>query len=211
MNKFIRICAVSMILGGLCIIITNCILSPFIDFTAPYSETAITTKFLYRMIFAALSVAFLLLGTVGIHVYQIEKSNNFGHITFVIVFFGCAFTLAHEWYQIFVMPDLASIDPEAVLDLNSTDGFIKYHIGTMIAIITFSVGWILFSISMLLNKVLNRMGSILVIAGFLLLPILSAITTPVWGGIIGTAVLGIAYILIGLELFRSKNLNTEIV
>ncbi len=205
MKRLIQFSGVSTIFGGIFFILTNVALSSFIDFDAPISETAQTPIFFYRMIFAAIAVSFLLFGTIGLHLHQSKNSNNFEIIAFVFAFFGTAFTLANEWYQIFVIPELAVIAPEALTSLESSSVLSIYDIGTFIAVLSFSIGWILFSISMLKSAVYSRKGPILIIAGFLIIPILSSIATPYWGGTIGTSALGLAFCILGRELLLAKN------
>lgn len=204
MKKIIQYSGISVVFGGVFLILTNAILTPLINFDAPLSETVRTSMFMYRMSFAAIAAAFLLFGTIGLYLHQSKNSNNFGHITFLFAFFGSAFVLANEWYQIFVLPELAMISPEAILSLDSSNGVSIYDVGTMLALLTFSIGWILFSISMLKNGTYSRLGPILVIAGFLIIPIFSSFLTPVWGGMIGTSVMGLAFCLLGRELLLAK-------
>ena len=69
--------------------------------------------------------------------------------------------------------------------------FVGYGLGAIIAV------------SMLLAKVFARPGPVLVIAGFFAIPLLSALISPVWGGVIGNAVLGSGFMLLGRELKRN--------
>ena len=55
--------------------------------------------------------------------------------------------------------------------LDSSDN-IGYVIGAMIALATFSIGWILFTISLLIAGRLKRLGPALVIAGFFMIPLI---------------------------------------
>lgn len=206
MEKLIKYSGIVLIMGGLSFVITNVAISPFVDFEAPFSEMLTSSSFFYRMIFAALTVVFLLFGSIGLNLYhsQIERARLFRHITFIIAFFGSAFLLANEWHQIFVLPEIAKISPEVIDKLGSSDNVSSYAIGAMIALTTFSFGWILFTISLLITRKLKRLGPALVIAGFFIIPLISGIFTPVWGGIIGSISLGIGFSLIGIELFKSS-------
>lgn len=206
MEKLIKISGIALILGGLSFVITNVAISPFVDFEAPYSEMLTSSSFFYRMIFAALTVAFLLLGTIGLYLYhsQVERARWYRLVTFIIAFFGSAFLLANEWHQIFVLPEIAKISPEVMDELGSSDNTGSYAIGAMIALTTFSFGWILFTISLLISNKLKRSGPALVIAGFFIIPLISGIFTPVWGGVIGSISLGLGFSLIGIELFKNR-------
>lgn len=205
MKQLIKYCGVALIMGGLFFVITNVAISPFVDFEAPFSEMLTSSPFFYRMIFAALTAAFLLFGTIGLYLHhsQIERARLFRHVTFIIAFFGSAFLFANEWHQLFILPEIAKISPEVMDKLDSSDN-IGYVIGAMIALATFSIGWILFTISLLIAGRLKRLGPALVIAGFFMIPLISGIFTPVWGGIIGSISFGIGFSLIGIELIKTS-------
>ena len=206
MEKLIKFSGIALVMGGLSFIITNGAISPFVDFEMPFSETLTSSPFLIRMIFAALTVALLLFGTIGLYLHhiQIERARWFRLVTFILAFFGSAFVFANEWHQIFVLPDIARISPEAMEKFDSSDDIGSYVIGAMIALVAFSIGWILFMVSLLISKKLKRLGPALVIAGFFIIPLISGIFTPVLGGIFGSISLGIGFSLIGIELIKSS-------
>ncbi|WP_297694587.1 hypothetical protein [uncultured Eudoraea sp.] len=206
MEKLIKYSGIALILGGLSFVITNVAISPFVDFEAPFSEMLTSSTFFYRMIFAALTVAFLLFGSVGLYLHhrRVERARFLRHATFILAFFGSAFLLANEWHQIFVLPEIAKISPEVMDELGSSDKISSYVIGAMLALATFSIGWILFTVYVLIAKKLKSLGPALVIAGFLIIPLISGIFTPTWGGIIGSISLGIGFTLIGIELIKSS-------
>lgn len=206
MEKLIKYSGIALIMGGLFFVITNVIISPFVDFKAPFSEMLTSSPFFFRMVFATLTLAFLLFGAIGLYLYhsQIERARLFRHVSFIIAFFGSAFLLANEWHQLFVLPEIAKISPEAIDKLGSSDNIDSYAIGAMIALATFSIGWILFTVSLLISRKLKRFGPALVIAGFFIIPLISGIFTPVWGGIIGSISLGIGFSSVGIELIESS-------
>ena len=206
MKKLTRYSAISLILGGLFFAIPNTIILPFVDFGAPFSKLLTSTPFLYRMIIAALTVAFLLFGSIGIYLHHsdTERISKFMQVSFIMAFFGSAFMLANEWHQIFVLPEIASLNPDVTNKLGSSDHVGSHAVGTMIALTTFSLGWILFSISLLISKKLKRLGPALVIIGFFIIPLISGLFTPAIGGIIGGITLGTGFSLIGIELIKSN-------
>ena len=205
MEKLIKYSGFALIMGGLSFIITNGLISPFVDFKAPFRELLVSSIFLYRMIFAAITASFLLFGTIGLYLHhvQIERARLFREVTFLVAFFGCAFLLSNEWHQIFILPEIAMISPDAIDKLDASENVGRYTFGAMIALATFSFGWILFLISVLVSKNLKPLGPSLVIAGFFIIPLLSGVLTPAWGGIIGSIFLWIGFSLIGIELIRS--------
>ncbi|MCL6274767.1 hypothetical protein M3P19_12165 [Muricauda sp. 2012CJ35-5] len=204
MKNIIQLSAISLIIGGIFFIITNSVLTPLIDFEAPTSVIAQSSIFIYRMSAAALGVGFLLFGLIGLLLAHAKNLTSFDYLSFIIVFFGNAFTLANEWYQIFVIPELAIIDPDALNSLDETVGFSLYNIGTMIALLTFTFGWIMFCITMLRIGKIARLAPIMILTGLVGIPLVSLISTPAWGGTIGTAIMGIAFVLLGRDLFTSQ-------
>jgi hypothetical protein len=206
MKKITKYSGISLILGGFFFAIPNTVILPYVDFGAPFSELLTSTSFFYRMIFAALTVAFLLFGSIGIYLHhsQIDRVRKFRQITFLIAFFGSVFMFANEWHQIFVLPEIANLGPEIMDELGSSTNTGSYAFGAMIALATFSFGWILFNISLLVSKKLKRLGPALIIVGFFVIPLISGITTPVIGGIIGGIILGVGFSLIGFELMKSN-------
>ena len=206
MEKLIKYSGVALLMGGLCFVITNAGISPFVNFEAPFSKLLTSAAFFYRMIFAALTAAFLLFGSIGLYLHHshIDRARLFKHLVFIITFFGSAFLLANEWHQIFVLPEIAKINPEVVNQLDSCESLCRYSIGAIIAVATFSTGWISFMVYLLIVKKLKRLGPALVIAGFFIIPLMSGIISPVWGGILGSISLGAGFCMIGMELIRSN-------
>ena len=204
MERVIKNGGIALVLAGLCFIITNAGISPFVNFEAPYSELLTSQLFLTRMIFAALTAFFLLFGAVGLILYQIQMGSAkfLGYFGFWMSIAGSAFLLANEWHQIFILPEIAAINPDAIDRLNTSDNFGGYDLAAIIAITSFTVGWILFALSTLISKKIKPLGPALVIAGFFVLPLLSGILTPVWGGAIGSILLGLGFSLIGRELIK---------
>lgn len=206
MEKLIKYSGIALIMGGLSFVIANVGISPFVNFEAPFSETLISPIFLYRMIFAALTASFLLFGTIGLYLHhiQIDRGRFFRHATFLLAFFGSAFLLSNEWHQIFILPEIAKLSPEVIDRLDASDNIGGYDIGAMLALATFSFGWIFFLVSVLIARNLKPLGPALAIAGFFIIPFVSGIISPVWGGIIGSISLGIGFSLIGIELIKTR-------
>ena len=92
MKNLIKICGITLILGGICFVITNAIFSPYVDFTTAYSATLTSPAFFNRMIFAALTVVLILFGSIGIYLHysEIERARIFRMIAFLLTFFSCS-------------------------------------------------------------------------------------------------------------------------
>ncbi|NNF22758.1 MAG: hypothetical protein HKN67_12510 [Saprospiraceae bacterium] len=202
MKEIIKLGGISILCGGVFFIITNALLTPFIDFKASFSEVANSEIFLYRMISAAFTVFFLLIATPGIYLYQNKRNSKFGFVAFLIAFAGGTFLFANEWYQVFILPEIAASSPDAIDLLDSSGSFSTYDFGAFLALITFTVGWLLIAIHLIRSGFKPRITPGLIIAGFFLIPILSAIISPSIGGAIGSTVLGLGFIAIGIRILQ---------
>jgi hypothetical protein len=183
-------------------LLINAGLAPFLPFDAPYAETAASSIFLWRQSLAMLATVLLLLGSIGLYLHSVDQIGRFGAIAFMLTFIGCALVLANEWCTVFFVRSLALKAPEVLTELDAAEGPSLYDIGALIALITFTIGWIIFSLSMLIGGVYSRCGPILVIAGFILIPILGAALPGVWGAIAGQGLLGSGWIVLGYELSK---------
>jgi hypothetical protein len=197
-------CGIAVVAGGALTLLINAGLSPFIEAGAPFSETAASSVFFWRQVLSALVAALLLIGSVGLHLRQAGRAGRYGMISFIMAFLGSAILLAQEWNQVFFVHELARRAPDMFWTMESAEGANLFDIGAMIALAMFTLGWIAFSISMLRAGVYSKRGPILVIAGFFAVPILAAALPDVLGMIIGNAVLGCGWILLGFELHKNQ-------
>ena len=140
MKKLIKYSGFALVVTGFLFAIPNTVILPFVDFKVPFSELLISTSFFYRMLFAALTVLFLLFGVFGIYLHHsnVERMKWFREIAFFVTFLGSAFMLANEWHQIFILPEVAQINPDVVDKLGSSDPSNRFSIGAMIALFGFS-------------------------------------------------------------------------
>ena len=192
----------SLAAGGVMTLLINSGLTPLLRPDASFSETAASSVFLYRQGLSALAAILLLFGSVGLYLRQVEHSGRFAAVAFVIAFLGTALLLAAEWSQVFLVHDLALRAPDTLRLLDSGKGPSLYDIGTMVALSTFSLGWILLAISALRSGVFSRPAPILVIAGFLAIPLLGAVLPGVWGVVVGNGVLASGWFLLGRDMTR---------
>jgi hypothetical protein len=201
-KRFFSYSGIAVALGGLLTILVNAGLTPLLDADAPYTETAVSSVFLWRQSLSALAAVLLLIGSVGLFLRQAGVSGRFGAIAFALAFLGSALLLGNEWCQIFFVRGLALRFPDTLRELESVKGPNLFDTGAMLALIVFSLGWIIFSVSMLLSGAYSRRGPIMVMAGFIAIPVLGAALPDMWGLIVGNLVLGCAWILLGRELHK---------
>lgn len=191
---------VALIAGGVLTFAVNAGLTPLLPKDASYSVTAASSTFLWRQILSALVALLLLAGTVGLHRRHAHRAGSFGSIAFVLAFAGSASLLANEWCQIFFVHGLALAEPDALDRLDAGDGLSLFDVGALSALAAFTLGWIVFSISMIRGAVHARRGPSLVLAGLFATPMFGAMLPGAWGPALGSAVLGAGWVLLGYEL-----------
>ena len=202
MNAY-RLSGIAILTGGVTLIFVNAVLTPMLATDVPFPEMMASNTYLWRLSLAAVTVFLFMIGSPGLHAYQGGRSGLFGKVAFSLTFLGCAFLFAHEWAQVFFVHSIAVAAPDALQAMEDAEGMNAFDIEALIAIVTFTIGWISFAASMLASKVFARLGPVLIVAGFFAIPLLSAATSPIWGGALGNAVLGVGFILLGRELFNS--------
>jgi hypothetical protein len=182
-STFLSSAGWALVSGGALTLLINAGLTPLPPSHLPFAETAA-----------------LLLGSVGVYLRQAERAGRFGAVAFATAFLGSASLLAVEWSQVFLVRDLALRAPEATRALETSQGPSLYDLGSMIALAMFMLGWTALAISTLRLGILSRWAAGLVIAGFVSIPLLSALLPGVWGPAAGNAVLASGWIRLGLDL-----------
>ncbi len=120
----------------------NAGLTPFLPRGAPFVEVAASTVFLLRQGLSGVAAVLLLFGTVGLYLRQAGRDGRFGGAAFALAFLGSALLVAHEWSEVFLVRDLALRAPDALRALEAPGRPGLYDVGAMIALGTFTAGWI---------------------------------------------------------------------
>jgi len=201
--KSLRMSGLAIAAGGICQIIVNVVFTPMMDIDAPTAELMASQVFLWRTALAALTVFLFMIGSSGLYSYQATRGKLFGKIAYGIAFLGSAVLFAHEWANVFFLHPMALQIPDALQALDDVEGMSSLNLEGLIVLTIFAVGWIAFSISMLLAKVFKPLGPALVIAGFFAVPLITVATSPILGGTLGNLVLGTGFVLLGRELIKS--------
>ncbi len=202
--RFIGWSGIALAAGGVLTVVINAALTPLLPSDASYAETAASTVFLWRQSLSALAAALLLGGSVGLYLRHTERAGRLGGVAFTLAFVGNALLLAHEWSQIFFVRGLALAAPAVLDKLDAAKGPSLHDVGALAALGAFAVGWIALAISMLFSGAYARRGPLLVIAGLFVGPLLSAAMPGAWAAILGSAVLGAGWIMLGHELHASQ-------
>jgi hypothetical protein len=186
--------------GGALTILINAILTPLLPRHAIFAVTAASSLFLWRQSLSAVAAALLLFGCVGLYLLEHERAGRFGAFAFAVAFLGTALLLGTEWNEVFLVRDLAQRAPAALQKLDGAPHPSLYDLGAIIPLSIFTIGWIAMAASMIRNRSLPRTASVLVIAGFFAIPILSAVIHNSSGAIAGNAILGAGWFWLGHEL-----------
>ncbi len=197
-----RLSAIAIVSGGVSLIVVNAAVTPMLDLDVPFTEMMASNAYLWRLSLAAFAVFLLMVGCPGLHAHQSAQTGLSDKVAFALAFLGCAFLFAHEWAQVFYVHGLAVAAPAALQAIEDAAGMNLYDAEAMLAIVTFSLGWIAFAISMIRARVFPRLGPILVIAGCFATPLLTAVTSVKLGGALGNAVLGSGFVLLGRSLWK---------
>jgi len=174
-STFLRVCGFALIGAGVLTILINLSLTPFLPQHAALADTAASIVFPWRQGASAVAVLLLLFGCVGLYQWQVDKAGWFGTVAFVVAFSGTAMTLCIEWAETFLVRDLAFTAPDALRALDVRHGLGLYDIGTLIALGTFAIGWIMLAASTFRTD-RAHWGAWVLIASFFLNPLLGALT-----------------------------------
>ena len=204
-DSFLRLSGCALAFGGALTFLINAILTPFLPKGVLFSTVAASPIFLWRQSASALAAMLLLFGAVGLYLRQSKRSSWFGAVAFAIAFVGSALLVASEWDQIFETRDLALRAPATLNALDSGRGLSLSNLGALIAIGTFTVGWIALAGWTLRIGVFPRRAAALVVAGFFLIPLLHAALPGSSGDILGNGVLGAGWLWLGMDMYWSSS------
>jgi len=198
---FFQVAAIALIGGGALTLLINVFLTPALPHNVSFATTAASIIFLWRQSASALAAALLLIGCVGLYLRQAERAGYFGVLAFTLALVGTALALGIEWREVFDVHDFARRAPDTLNALDAQKGLSLSNIGALIAISTFVLGWILLAIATLRTRAANRIAAWLVIAGFLVTPLLRPVLPAVWGAAVGNAILGSGLAWLGYDIF----------
>lgn len=191
------LCSRALVAGGALALLLNLLLTPRLPVEAPFDELAASGVFLWRMLVAALVAALLTVGSAGM--WRVAD-NPLRKLAAAIAFAGGLLLFAHEWNQVFFVRALALSQPGALVALEEGADMDLFDLGAMLAMTTFSLGWLMVGVSLLRSSRFARRGPLLLVGGFFLVPLLGAIVGGSWGMALGNVVLGLGWISLGRDL-----------
>jgi hypothetical protein len=197
---FTRGLGIALAAGGALTLLLNVVLTPLMPQGVPFAQAVLTPVFLWRESASALAVALLLVGSMGFYLDEADRVGAAGMVAFLLAFLGSALVLAWEWANVFVLRDLARVSPAALGSLDASKGMSLYTLGAIIPLSLFTLGWLALAISTMRAGKENRVAAAVLIAGFFVGPIASAALGAKWGGALGSATLGVGWMMLGVRV-----------
>jgi len=151
-------------------------------------------------ILAMVATLIVLLGLPGLYIRQMNETGRLGGIGFVLTFIGTACVFALNWSDGFVVPLVATLAPDFITAVFTTEAGKTLFLVVAISVVTFALGWLLLGIAIFRGRVLARWASLPAMLGALLLVFSEGMPLPVlWTG--GT-LFGLGLVWLGVSLFN---------
>jgi hypothetical protein len=184
----------------------NALLTPMLP-QGSFAQVAASPVFLLRQSLACVAALCMLFGLIGLHVSRLGRVGFFGGLAFVVAVAGAAGLFSIEWNQTFTIRDFALHAPQALNQIEDAGGLTPFDIGAIAGASAFFLGWLLTAISLLLSNQYSKLSAALVLAGFIVAPLLSAIgIAGAWAAAGASLVIGAGWLLLGLQMMRPRAL-----
>jgi hypothetical protein len=158
--SLIRWGGLAAIFGGTLLVIADLL----VTFTTGSSDTYTPTP--VEQVAAVLFLAgklLIVVGLVGLYLYQIEAAGVFGRAAFIAALIGTTLMVSSDWSEVFIAPILQQETPALVNEpptLLMVGFLLNYGLETL--------GWLLFGLVTLRARVFPRPAAALLIIGVLL-------------------------------------------
>ena len=109
------------------------------------------------------SLILLLFGLIGLYARQVEKTGMFGLVSFVLAFIGTTIAVVLVAPGATLLPLVAATAPDLFAQLTAPPAFVL-----LLFLVTYGLGFILFSVATMRAGVLPRWAGLLLIIGIVL-------------------------------------------
>lgn len=140
-----------------------------------------------------ISMLLLVLGIVGLYLYQAKEFGTIGFIIFLLTFFGAIMWAGHSWVNAFVAPILEKTAPEIIVEPPTL-----LITGVALSLYPFFLGLLLFGLWTAIKGVLPRAPAVLLIV----VPILDFIP---YGYYLSQPLAGVAILWLGFSIWKGTN------
>jgi hypothetical protein len=189
-SNLIRWSGLSALVGGALMIasdVINAVLFP----GEQGSQVMLSSTWFIVQILGLVGLALITLGLVGLYAYQAQQAGTLGLIAFVITFAGMLMVFGLLWGEPFLGPLVAEQAP----GLLSAEPSGALAVGSILSLVLFALGWLLFGLASLRAGTLPRGAAVLLIVGALLSFVLTSLDLPLWSVVLGAAVIWMGYAL----------------
>jgi hypothetical protein len=189
-SNLIRWSGLSALVGGVLIIVSdviNAVLFP----GEQSSQVMLTGSWLTIQILGLVALALITLGLVGMYACQVQQAGTLGLIAFVMTFGGMLMVFGLSWGEPFLGPLVAEQAP----GLLSAEPSGALAVGSILSIVLFALGWLLFGLASLRAGTLPRGAAALLIVGALLSFVLTLLNLPLFSVVLGAALIWTGYAL----------------
>lgn len=198
----LALCAASVLTVAI-----NAALTPQLP-SGSFAQIAASQIFLVRQSLASAAALLMLFGIIGLHVSRLGRVGVFGGFAFVLAVAGGAGLFSVEWNQLFTIRDFALHAPQSLNQVEDAPGLTPFDIGSLAAASGFFLGWLLLAISLWASKQYSRLSVALVLAGFIVAPLLSALRiSGAWAAAGASLVIGAGWFLLGWQMMRSRRIQ----
>ena len=194
--------SLSLVLGGGVAVLVHLVFTPMLPSAEGFAVVAASSAFLWRQSLSAVVAAFILLGVAEILFRPERGAPRWAAPAAALAVLGSAILIAQEWGEIFIVRTLAFESPDALLRMDKAPDTSMYDLGAMLALGFYAVGILAMAVSALRTRDAEKFGPGLVIAGMFAVPLFTALSHSVYGGIAGNLVMDAGWILWGLYRFK---------
>ena len=189
-SNLIRWSGLSALVGGALMIasdVINAVLFP----GEQGSQVMLSSTWFIVQILGLVALVLITLGLVGLYVCQAQQAGSLGLIAFVIAFAGLLMVFGLSWGEPFLGPLVAEQAP----GLLSAEPSGALAVGSILSLVLFALGWLLFGLASLRAGMLPRGAAVLLIVGALISFVLTSLDLPLWSVVLGAALIWMGYAL----------------
>ncbi|MBT8268315.1 MAG: hypothetical protein KJN59_03755 [Bacteroidia bacterium] len=206
-SRLFRLTGSALCLAGVLVFLVNVLFTPKILAIENFAESAASTAWAWRLGLASLTGILLIISSVGVFaLFEHRKPGKIaGILILILLLVGNALLLAHEWNQWLFVRDMAIHFPDTLNQLEDIDGFTLFDLSAVIGVSAFFLLWVISAIILWAFKIVKWHIPVLIIVGLVSSPIFTIIATPALAAILSTAVVGLGWFLLGLEVIKISN------
>lgn len=189
-SNLVRWSGLAALAGGVLVIASD-VLNAALFSDKQSSEVMLTSAWFIVQILGLVALALITIALMGMYLHQVQQAGVLGLIAFVIAFSGMLMVFGLSWSEYFLGPMIAKAAPE----LLEAEPSATLAAGSILSMVLFALGWLLFGLASLRARVLPRGAAVLLTVGALISFVLTSLDLPLWSVVLGIAVAWMGYVL----------------